>query len=779
MKKKKFHVFFVRYFSISVILFNIILGSIIGLIVRNYQIEKFEHHYENEINTTINQIQNKVTLDYTKVLTLSEIVASQINTPKAFYDFNSLFKVILSTETSINSVFIILTPNIVELDQSLYPLLDSLNRYNIAWRKNANNIVFIDSLEQGVNDFYYNTVKNTGKLSVFNSEFSTTNFGTKFTKTVAFPIFEGNQFIGVVGFSIDLAFINQTMVHNEISEMTFVSDEDGLVLYDRGNTINLSEKFNKITNTDFATQQDEILHNKDFIIRNNKQVLFFKTFKPNPLTVDWKFGVLIPSKNIYAKANRFFLFIFLFFIVFSLLMVFVVRGILVKSTSFLSEFIEDTKNLYEGNISKKIHIIDLFHEIHVITNYIEKFRLRLIKITNIYKKILDENVDEYLEQKNSDDILAISINSTTEKIKKRSIARKEALETKQKTDWINDGLNIIHEAARIEEDSIEILIDKINEKISTYSGAFLSSFFIYYVDNETNEKYLESVSTYGLDKNRAFQRKINVGDGVVGSVALERKKQYFEKIPSDYKIIVSGLSEMKPKSILVQPLEYEGEFYGILEIAFLKKLKDFELSFFDEASKEIALATKNITGNISTNELLEKMKSQTKEINKTKELLENKIKEITKKEQESSKREADLKGMFNAVNNTLMTIEYTTDGILLNANQKFLDTMNYTLTELKGVSVLKLVKSERLELEEVIKKVSTGEYYEKVMKRFTKYGQEKWLHSTYTPYYNSEGKVTKILYFAFDVSLSKVKQEKMEKELRLLKKQIKLLRMKI
>jgi len=68
----------------------------------------------------------------------------------------------------------------------------------------------------------------------------------------------------------------------------------------------------------------------------------------------------------------------------------------------------------------------------------------------------------------------------------------------------------------------------------------------------------------------------------------------------------------------------------------------------------------------------------------------------------------------------------------------------------------------------IIRKVSHGESIERVVKRFTKYGEIKWLYSTYTPYYNAEGKITKILYFAFDITEKQNYIEKLEKEIKLL-----------
>jgi len=87
------------------------------------------------------------------------------------------------------------------------------------------------------------------------------------------------------------------------------------------------------------------------------------------------------------------------------------------------------------------------------------------------------------------------------------------------------------------------------------------------------------------------------------------------------------------------------------------------------------------------------------------------------------------------------------------------------------------VKTEREELETVIKNVSTtGEFYEKEMKRFTKSGDVRWLWSTYTPYYNYEGKITKILYFAIDITENKKHQEELETKIKQLEEQIKSLK---
>jgi len=552
-------------------------------------------------------------------------------------------------------------------------------------------------------------------------------------KTIVIPIYIGTNFIGVIGYTINTSFVSSILAANRFRD-------------------------------------DDFSKNK---------YLFFEPLEIDFFNLSWKIGAITPLSKIIFKANLFFFLFILIFMIIATFEIFLLNRLFFQLTLFLNSFIKKIHNISIGEIDLQIKEVTHFKEINKLINYLEDLRKRLVKFIEIHSQIKRNEELKKLESLGNNDLLASSINSTIDTIVERDRVRENASENKRKNEWINDGLILIHEASKIDENSIKKLADSINEKLSVYTNAFISTIFIVENNKDSNTKYLEAISTIGLKQRRAFKKRIQYGEGVVGTVALEKKIQYFKNIPDDYYIIVGGLSEMKPKSILVQPLEYEKEFLGIIEIAFLKELDDYELRFFKSASTEIALSIKNVINTITRNELLDKMKKQTTEIEKAKKLLENKINELRIKEKESEENRAVLQTMHNAVNNTLMTIEYSTSGILINANEKYLKVMNYSLNELKGVNVLDLVKSERAELSDVIKRVSNGEYFEKIMKRFTKYGEVKWLYSTYTPYYDSAGRITKVLYFAFDVTDTKKYSEKLEKEISVLKKQIKILRLKI
>jgi len=264
---------------------------------------------------------------------------------------------------------------------------------------------------------------------------------------------------------------------------------------------------------------------------------------------------------------------------------------------------------------------------------------------------------------------------------------------------------------------------------------------------------------------------------LVGTCALEKRSIYLDNLPDDYITVMSGLGRSKPKFLAIVPMLYDEELIAVVEIAFIRELKDYEKKFLETMADTVASALVTARINAKTEQLMQQFRTQAATLAKNEKLMQDNIKELKAEQQKSLEREADMKGLIDAVNNTILTIEYTTEGVLLTANDKYLKTMHYDLSEIQGVNVLDLVKTEREELETVIKNVSTtGEFYEKEMKRFTKSGDVRWLWSTYTPYYNYEGKITKILYFAIDITENKKHQEELETKIKQLEEQIKSLK---
>ena len=65
---------------------------------------------------------------------------------------------------------------------------------------------------------------------------------------------------------------------------------------------------------------------------------------------------------------------------------------------------------------------------------------------------------------------------------------------------------------------------------------------------------------------------------------------------------------------------------------------------------------------------------------------------------------------------------------------------------------MELVKDQVSDLKTIIDQVSAGVSVTRQVKRYTKSGDEKLLWATYTPYYDKDGDITRVMFFAFDIT---------------------------
>jgi methyl-accepting chemotaxis protein len=118
----------------------------------------------------------------------------------------------------------------------------------------------------------------------------------------------------------------------------------------------------------------------------------------------------------------------------------------------------------------------------------------------------------------------------------------------------------------------------------------------------------------------------------------------------------------------------------------------------------------------------------------------------------------DDKALVTAINRAQAVIEFGLDGIIVDANDNFLKTLGYDLAEIQG-------KHHRMFCEPAFvnslnyrafwEKLGRGEYESGEYKRITKGGREVWINASYNPVFDSNGKVTKIVKFATDITSQK------------------------
>jgi methyl-accepting chemotaxis protein len=120
--------------------------------------------------------------------------------------------------------------------------------------------------------------------------------------------------------------------------------------------------------------------------------------------------------------------------------------------------------------------------------------------------------------------------------------------------------------------------------------------------------------------------------------------------------------------------------------------------------------------------------------------------------------QADLAGKIEAIGRSQAVIEFNLDGTIITANDNFLQTLGYTLAEIKGKHHSMFAEpayAASADYKAFWAKLGRGEYDAGQYKRIGKGGKEVWIEASYNPILDQNGRPCKVVKFATDLSKRK------------------------
>jgi methyl-accepting chemotaxis protein len=119
----------------------------------------------------------------------------------------------------------------------------------------------------------------------------------------------------------------------------------------------------------------------------------------------------------------------------------------------------------------------------------------------------------------------------------------------------------------------------------------------------------------------------------------------------------------------------------------------------------------------------------------------------------------DAHGKISAIDRAQAVIEFNLDGTIITANENFLNTVGYGLTEIQGrhhSMFVDPVERDGAAYRDFWARLGRGEYQAAEYKRVGKGGKEVWILATYNPIFDEAGKPLKVVKFATDVTQQKL-----------------------
>ncbi len=765
------------YVMYSVIAFIVVMVSalVFGLFLRADRTEQFKAETETKAEETSLLFRNIIEAEVGHLEKLS-LWFVQIGNPELNFKMdrnqaNTVLYENIAAVPDMKTIYMVWEPNMFDGKDSIYANAeyhDSTGRFVPLFVKHSDGIIEHDLVNNyndntDVNSYYY--FKTKKNVMVLEPLIKRENAQNLLVLPVIYPLHFGTKLLGVIGADYVINSINQSLSAVERSKSS------QLLIFTPNGKIAASPEKELLIGRDLQTVFPEnpdfyyikFRRGEDFEQLTENEYIINRTCTIPDIGTHYSICMIVDKDTLYHDGNLallwslivgFGLFLLL------LLLIFAFRNFYMRQIKVLTEKGENLTNVEKDYIQGGSLYVPEFKRLDSV---LYKYYKTFVKIKELNRQIETYQYDNELDTLPQDNQFQKSYNNMLETLRQITVQENARKEKEKAQLWITEGVAAVNDSMRIGSNKVDILSGNILMTIVKYTKAVLGGLYIY--SKEEDGEYLNLNAAVAFDKKKAVRIKIEKGVGLVGTCALEKQAIFLDKLPDDYINVFTGLGKSKPRFLAILPMLYDGELIAVAEMAFIRPLNAPEREFLSVVSSTIASSLVTAKINEQTENLMQQFRSQADALaSNEKEMTEN-INKLKTEQQKSLEREVEMNGLLDAINNSMLSVEFSTAGVLLAANEKYLKTMHYELAEIQGMNIFEFIKGSREELEAVMTQVLQGKFYEAETMRKTKNGETKWFLATYTPYYNFEGTISKILFFATDITANKKVQEDLQSKI--------------
>ncbi len=313
--------------------------------------------------------------------------------------------------------------------------------------------------------------------------------------------------------------------------------------------------------------------------------------------------------------------------------VFILAILSLLAISFIRFIIRDLhkiknalKKISQGKISDltiETNNKDLFE----INNYLEKIETELKNKNKLIISIKDEKENIDYKLINKTDKIGGNLIELKNKQQKRLDESHQLQDTEYIQRFVTNGITAIGKIMRANTNSINLLANNVLKGILGYLEAPQGAFYVY-KNTDKKSDYVELVASYAYGKEKSKDKIIKLNEGLIGSVAVEKKHAVFNQLPEGYIYLSVGYGSIAPESLIILPLMIEDEIYGIIEIASFSKFSKAQEEFLLKLANEIAITISYVQINEKTVELLKQSNQQAEAFEQEKQLFLKNKKEL-------------------------------------------------------------------------------------------------------------------------------------------------------
>jgi len=265
---------------------------------------------------------------------------------------------------------------------------------------------------------------------------------------------------------------------------------------------------------------------------------------------------------------------------------------------------------------------------------------------------------------------------------------KDTTQKNTEQDWLKTNLAKFSRMLQGQRDLVTVG-QLILSELAPVVGAQQAEFYVMSGVNE--QQRLKLLASYASGGQGAHGKEVELGQGLVGQCAIDKRKILLTNTPSQAFRIASGLSENAAMDVLVLPVVFEGQVRGVLELASLEHFNPVHEGFLDQLTESIGIVINTIEATSRTEDLLKQSQSLAAELGSRQEELQQTNQELQDKARLLAHQNQEVERKNREVEQARQALEEKAEQLALTSKYKseFLANMSHELrTPLNSLLIL-------------------------------------------------------------------------------------------
>jgi HAMP domain-containing protein/signal transduction histidine kinase/DNA-binding response OmpR family regulator len=184
---------------------------------------------------------------------------------------------------------------------------------------------------------------------------------------------------------------------------------------------------------------------------------------------------------------------------------------------------------------------------------------------------------------------------------------------------------------------------------------------------------------------------LNIGEGLVGQCAAEKRRMLITDVPANAIPIRSGLFRSVPRNIIVLPILFEDRVKAVIELASISSFTASHLAFLEQLTASIGIVLNSIEATMQTEGLLKQSQQLAAELQTQQTELQQTNEQLAQKAQQLAEQNVEVERKNQEIDQARRAVEEKAKELALTSKYKseFLANMSHELrTPLNSILVL-------------------------------------------------------------------------------------------